>query len=70
MLERTAEGNRPDKVVADARLMRDALVAKGWVAGSNLHYEEASGQPHSETAWAARFGAVLEYLFPAKTAET
>ncbi len=56
----TAEGNNPAKVVADARLMRDALVAKG----CELHYEEADGHPHNESAWSARFGGVLEYLFP------
>ena len=56
----TAEGSNPAKVVADARLMRDALEAKG-VA---LHYEEAKGHQHNEGAWSARFGGVLEYLFP------
>ena len=57
----TAEGSNPTKVVADARLMRDALEAKGL----ELHYEEAQGQQHNEAAWSARFPAVLEYLFPA-----
>ena len=58
----TAEGSNPAKVVADARLMRDALAAKGMT----LHYEEAPGHEHNEGAWSARFGAVLEYLFPAR----
>jgi predicted alpha/beta superfamily hydrolase len=58
----TAEGNNPAKVVADARLMRDALSAKG----CDLHYEEAQGYEHNEAAWSARFGCVLEWLFPAK----
>jgi len=58
----TAEGNNPAKVVADARLMRDALAAKG----AELHYEEAAGQEHNEAAWGGRLGRVLEYLFPAK----
>jgi predicted alpha/beta superfamily hydrolase len=57
----TNEGNNPAKVVADARLMRDALLSKG----SELRYEEAQGHQHNEGAWSARFGAVLEYLFPA-----
>jgi predicted alpha/beta superfamily hydrolase len=55
----TAEGNNPGKVVADARLMRDALAAKG----AELHYEEAEGHQHNEWAWSTRFGQVLEYLF-------
>jgi len=58
----TAEGSNPAKVVADARLMREALAAKG----VELRYEEAQGYEHNEAAWSARFGAVLEYLFPAK----
>jgi predicted alpha/beta superfamily hydrolase len=57
----TAEGSNPAKVVADARLMRDALLAKG----VELHYEESEGHQHNEAAWSARFGDVLEYLFPA-----
>ena len=56
----TAEGANPAKVVADARLMRDALAAKG----VELRYEEAQGHEHNEAAWSARFGAMLEYLFP------
>ena len=62
----TAEGSNPAKVVADARLMRDALVAKGWSEGASLHYEEAEGQGHNEQAGGGRFGRVLEYLFPAR----
>jgi predicted alpha/beta superfamily hydrolase len=60
----TAEGNSPEKAVADARLMRDALVAKGWAEPESLHYEEAEGHAHHEYAWSLRFGQVLEYLFP------
>jgi predicted alpha/beta superfamily hydrolase len=56
----TAEGSNPAKVVADARLMRDALEAKG----CELHYEEAQGHWHNEAAWSERFGWVLEFLFP------
>jgi len=60
----TAEGNNPAKVVADARLIRDVFVAKGWSEGVDLHYEEAQGHAHNEQAWGDRFGRVLEYLFP------
>jgi predicted alpha/beta superfamily hydrolase len=60
----TAEGNNPAKAVADAHLMRDALIAQGCA----LRYEEALGHQHNEWAWSARFGAVLEYLFPSSQA--
>ena len=49
---------------ADARLMREALAKKG----ADLRYVEAAGHQHNEAAWSARFGGVLEYLFPAKEA--
>jgi predicted alpha/beta superfamily hydrolase len=60
----TEEGGSPEKVVADARLMRDALAKKG----ADLRYVEAQGHQHNEAAWSARLGAMLEYLFPAKVA--
>lgn len=31
---------------------------------ADLHYERVSGGLHNEAAWAARFGNVLEFLFP------
>jgi hypothetical protein len=46
--------------------MRDALLAKGWCEGRDLHYEEAEGAGHNEAAWASRFGRVLEYMFPGR----
>jgi predicted alpha/beta superfamily hydrolase len=60
----TAEGSNPGKVVADARLLRDAFLAKGWRDGLDLCYEETEGAGHNEAAWAERFGRVLECLFP------
>ncbi len=30
----------------------------------DLHYERVAGGVHSESAWAARFGSVLRFLFP------
>jgi predicted alpha/beta superfamily hydrolase len=50
--------------IADARLLRDALVAKGWVVGEDLHYLEVLGGEHNEASWGARVGPVLEFLFP------
>jgi predicted alpha/beta superfamily hydrolase len=52
------------EVIADARALKDALVAKGWTAGQDLSYLEAEGGEHNEASWAARVGAVLAYLFP------
>ena len=56
----TAEGSEPDKVVADARLLRDALYGRC----VELRYCESVGHLHNEQAWGERFGGVLEYLFP------
>jgi predicted alpha/beta superfamily hydrolase len=50
--------------VADARALRDALVAKGWVEGQDLRHVEAEGAAHNEPAWAERLPAVLEFLYP------
>ena len=60
----TAEGNAPQSILEDARLLREALIDKSWREGKNLEYHEIQGAPHSEAAWAARFGAVLAFLFP------
>ena len=44
------------------RLLRDALVARGWVPGTDLHYGEAEGHEHSEKAWAQRTGPLLKFI--------
>jgi predicted alpha/beta superfamily hydrolase len=51
--------------LGDARLLRNALVRAGWVEGDTLAYAEHEGATHSEAAWAARIGPMLEFLFPA-----
>jgi predicted alpha/beta superfamily hydrolase len=61
----TAEGDAPEQVIADLRKLRCALLLKGWREGADLKYWEVPGAGHHESAWAARFGAVLQYLFPA-----
>ena len=58
----TAEGA---DVTRDARLLRDALVRKGWVVGKDLAYLEAEGGGHNEQSWATRVEGVLRFLFPA-----
>lgn len=58
----TAEGLRH---LRDADLLAHLLEAKGWRPGQDLLYRTVPGGLHSETAWAARFGEVLRFLFPA-----
>jgi predicted alpha/beta superfamily hydrolase len=52
-------------VVEDAEAVRDALVAKGWREGEDLHFECVEGGRHEEAAWAAIMEPVLRWLFPA-----
>ncbi|MGI8958051.1 MAG: alpha/beta hydrolase [Chthoniobacterales bacterium] len=47
-----------------ARDLRDRLVERGWRLDDDLQYTEAQGANHSEGAWAARFEAVLRFLYP------
>jgi predicted alpha/beta superfamily hydrolase len=53
-----------DEATTGARHLRDALVAKGWALGRDLRYVEAPHARHDESAWAARFGAMVRFLFP------
>lgn len=57
----TGEG---EDVTRDSRLLRDALVRKGWVVGQDLAYLEAEGGGHNEQSWATRVEGVLRFLFP------
>lgn len=41
---------------------RDTLIGAGWTLSENLEYREIPGGEHSEQAWAARLGDVLEFL--------
>ncbi|HYO56386.1 alpha/beta hydrolase-fold protein [Archangium sp.] len=61
----TDEGSSSQETVEDTRLLREALVGKGWVLDTDLKYTEVEGGKHNEKAWAARFGNILEYLYPA-----
>jgi len=58
----TQEGD--GDAINDARALRDALLSLGFVAGSDLSYVEVPGGRHHESAWAARFGDVLAFLYP------
>jgi len=66
----TAEGNSPRQVIDDLRLLRNALLEKGWREGTDLLYREVPGAGHNEQAWGARFGDVLKYLFPPNSLPT
>ena len=57
----TGEGVR---AVGDARLLRDALLARGWNLDHDLRYHEAHGARHTESAWAERVGPILKFLYP------
>ena len=57
--------NEGDEVIADTRLLRDALVERGWAEGADLQYSEVEGGSHDERSWAARVGPFLRFLFPA-----
>jgi len=46
------------------RELRDALVARGWKAGGDLHYQEVPDAVHTEAAWGARIGEALRWLLP------
>lgn len=59
----TGEGK---EVTSDTRMLRDALVSKGWTLEDDLKYYEAEGAGHDERSWAARMEHVLRFLFPAK----
>jgi predicted alpha/beta superfamily hydrolase len=59
----TAEGANGQGVVDDLRLLRAALLEKGWCENANLRYVEVEGAAHNEAAWGDRFGRVLAYLY-------
>jgi predicted alpha/beta superfamily hydrolase len=46
------------------RILRDALVEKGWRLHDDLQYTEVKGGAHSEAAWAARVDPMLRFLYP------
>ena len=58
----SAEGQRH---VRDADLLAHRLETRGWQRGVDLAYHVEDGAVHNEDAWAARFGDMLRFLFPA-----
>jgi predicted alpha/beta superfamily hydrolase len=55
-------GREGAEALADARLLRDRMIACGW--GQALRYHEDRRGDHSERAWARRARLMLEFLFP------
>lgn len=49
-------------MTADARRLRDALVARGFVEGHDLNYVEDRHAAHREDAWARRLPDALRFL--------
>jgi predicted alpha/beta superfamily hydrolase len=56
----TREG---DEMLTGARRLRDALLAKGWKTGADLHYLEQERAGHDEIAWSARVEGMLRFLY-------
>lgn len=60
--------NEGPGTVEQARALRDALVRKGWKVGADLRFGEFAGAGHDESAWAERFGQMLQFAFPGRRA--
>ena len=52
-----------EEAVANARRLRDALVAGGWKLGTDLMYVEQEGGQHDEISWASRVEGMLTFLY-------
>jgi len=67
----TAEGRSAganERLLKGVRSLRDSLTQCGWILGETLHYLEAEGAHHDESAWGARVGSMLAALFPPEPA--
>lgn len=51
-----------ERWMRDSRAVRDALLARGYTEGVDLHYEEVEGAVHNEAAWAARVERLMAFL--------
>jgi predicted alpha/beta superfamily hydrolase len=52
------------RIKHQVRALKEILLADGWQLGADLAYAEIPQARHEETAWAARFGDVLKFLYP------
>ena len=55
------EGSR---IKHQVRALKEMLLANGWQNGADFAYFEIPEARHEESAWAARFGEVLKFLYP------
>lgn len=55
------EGSR---IKHQVRALKEILLANGWKDNEDFAYYEIPNARHDETAWAARFDAVLKFLYP------
>ncbi|HEY0427220.1 MAG TPA: alpha/beta hydrolase-fold protein [Pyrinomonadaceae bacterium] len=55
------EGGR---IKHQVRALKEILLANGWRQNLDFAYLEIPEARHEESAWAARFGEVLKFLFP------
>ncbi|HSU18098.1 MAG TPA: alpha/beta hydrolase-fold protein [Acidobacteriaceae bacterium] len=62
----TAEGMHH---LRDTDQLYRRLLQLGWREGIDLKYQRVTGGLHNEDAWAGRFDQVLQFLFPARSAE-
>jgi predicted alpha/beta superfamily hydrolase len=60
----TCEGANPQQCLQDARMLRDALIAKGWQLDEDFRFVEDEGAGHDEKAWGSRMAEALKFLFP------
>jgi predicted alpha/beta superfamily hydrolase len=60
----TVGTGEPERFLDGARLLREALVAKGWKEGVDLGYLEAAGAEHNPADRALLNSQMLEFLFP------
>lgn len=52
------------RIKHQVRALKEILLANGWHDGEDLAYFEIPEARHEESAWAARFGEVLKFLYP------
>lgn len=52
------------KIKHQVRALKEILLANGWRNNEDLAYFEIPEARHEESAWAARFGEVLKFLYP------
>jgi predicted alpha/beta superfamily hydrolase len=65
----TCEGANPEHCLQDARMLRDALIAKGWKPDDDLRFIEDEGAGHNEKAWGFRMAEALQFLFPPRASQ-